>query len=201
VFTHQSIRHCQKSSVEGVSRRRLIFLVGTTGNDPERVIRQRSLQRPRFAIVGRPPPAVSRIIATKAAETAGLRERHHPSATTTASPSPATQFHDADRRALTFHSPCPSIIGPVLSGTLCCVREREEAVTASSRWRLLSSPTRTGDRQRTASCHRASSPRRARQRHTKKPPEGGSPSRYHRLGLIMPRRARDLDPCATGDNP
>jgi hypothetical protein len=48
VFTHQSIRHCQKSSVEGVSRRRLIYLVGTRGNDLERVIRQGSLQRHRL---------------------------------------------------------------------------------------------------------------------------------------------------------
>jgi hypothetical protein len=38
----------KKVPVEGVSRRRPIFLVGTTGDDLERVIRQRSLQRHRL---------------------------------------------------------------------------------------------------------------------------------------------------------
>ena len=32
---------------------------------------------------------------------------------------------------LTYPSPCPRIIGPVLSGALSCVREREEAVTGA----------------------------------------------------------------------
>jgi hypothetical protein len=46
----------------------------------------------------------------------------------------------------------------------------------------------------------ASSPRRARQRHTKKPPEGGFLSRSL-MGSIRPQREQDLDPCATDDTP